>query len=183
MAGGKVSGKGQAAILTPDQVREVIELARMPYRVAIAIAAYTGCRMGEAIALRAENIQDGAIVFTKTKTGEVRTVGIHPRLAEILQDAQLPQAGYLFPSNGGKALGHITRQAVDKELRAVCEGLGIQGVGTHSFRRTALTTMKNGGIPVKDIAAISGHRSLDELARYLEVTEKDKARAIATLCY
>lgn len=183
MAGGKVEGKGQALVLTPEQVTQIINLARYPYRVPIAIAAYTGCRMSEAIALRAENLQEGAIVFTRTKTGETRTVQMHPRLKAFLADEELPSTGYLFPSQGGKALPHITRQAVDKELRAVCEGLGIKGVGTHSFRRTALTAMKNANIPIKNIAAISGHRSLDELARYLEVSEQDKERAIAALPY
>jgi hypothetical protein len=41
--------------------------------------------------------------------------------------------------------------------------------------------MKNNNIPIKDIAGISGHRSLDELARYLEVSEEDKRDAIAVL--
>lgn len=180
---GKVEGKGQAKVLTPAEVEQVLTYAREPYRIAIAIAAYTGCRMGEAIALKAENIQEEFIVFTKTKTGETRAVPIHPKLRAILADADLPKTGYLFPSQGGKKLPHITRQVVDKELRAVCEGLGIEGVGTHSFRRTALTAMKDANTPIKNIAAISGHKSLNELARYLEVSEGDKQRAIAVLPY
>lgn len=183
MASGKVEGKGQALILSPEQVQQIITYAREPYCYAIAICAYTGCRMGEAISLKAENILGSSITFTKTKNGETRSIGIHPHLAQILQAADLPSTGYLFPSNGGRRLPHITRQAADKELRAVCNGLGLKGVGTHSFRRTALTMMKNAGIPVKDIAAISGHKSLDQLARYLEVSEADKASAIASLAY
>lgn len=180
---GKVEGKGQAKILTPQEVEQVIHYAREPYRIAIAIAAYTGCRMSEAISLRRESILRDGIVFTKTKTGKTRTVPLHPKLKAILADAGLPSSGYLFPSNGGKRLPHLTRQAVDKELRAVCAGLEIRGVGTHSFRRTALTTMKDKNIPLKNIAAISGHESLNELARYLEVSESDKNEAIAALAY
>lgn len=180
---GKVNREGQAAILTSCQVKEIIEVARKPYGYVLAIAAYTGCRISEALALRVENVQNGVITFTKTKTGKPRSVGIHPHLAEILQDARLPKEGYLFPSNGGKALGHLTRQSVDQELRAICLGMELHGVSTHSFRRTALTTMKNGNIPLKDIAAISGHSSLNELSRYLDVTDQDKERAIAALCY
>jgi integrase/recombinase XerD len=183
MVSGKVEGKGQARVLTIEQIKTIIEYAREPYRYPIAIAAYTGCRMGEAIALRAENLLDDAIVFTRTKTGETRSVPLHPGLKAILAAATLPTSGYLFPSNGGKSLPHITRQAVDKELRSVCKDLGLDGVGTHSFRRSVLTTMKDKNIPIKNIAAISGHKSLDELSRYLEVSEGDKERAIASLGY
>lgn len=183
MSSGKVGGRGQAKILTPDELDQVLTIAREPYRIAIAIAAYTGCRMGEAIALKRENLLSNALVFTKTKTGKTRAVPMHPKLKAILDGARLPASGYLFPSQSGKTLPHITRQSVDKELRAVCEALGIQGVGTHSFRRTALTGMKNANIPVKNIAAISGHESLNELARYLEVSEGDKQSAIAALPY
>ena len=180
---GKVSRKGQAAILAGSEIRQIIDLARPPYCYVIAIAAYTGCRISESLALQTQNLQNGIITFTKTKTGKPRSVGIHPDLAAILKAANLPQDGYLFPSNGGKNLGHLTRQGTDRELKSVCLDLGLKGVSTHSFRRSALTTMKCANIPLKDIAAISGHSSLDELSRYLDVTDADKDRAIAALCY
>lgn len=181
MSSGKVSGRGQAKVLSGDEINQILDYTREPYRTAVAIAAYTGCRMSEAIALKRENLLPDAIVFTRTKTGKTRAVPLHSKLKAILAEANLPPVGYLFPSQGGKSLPHITRQAVDKELRAVCTGLEIQGVGTHSFRRSALTAMKDHNIPIKNIAAISGHESLNELARYLEVSEGDKQQAIAAL--
>ncbi|WP_399313343.1 tyrosine-type recombinase/integrase [Trichocoleus sp. FACHB-262] len=45
------------------------------------------------------------------------------------------------------------------------------GVSTHSFRRTALTQMSSAGVPLRVIQEISGHRSLQALQRYLEVSE------------
>ncbi|PSB15275.1 hypothetical protein C7B65_24800 [Phormidesmis priestleyi ULC007] len=47
----KVNGKGQAAILTNDQIDAVIQLCKKPYCFAVEIAAFTGCRMGEALQL------------------------------------------------------------------------------------------------------------------------------------
>jgi len=180
---GKVDRSGQSTVLTGSQIRQVIDFARKPYCYVMAIAAYTGCRISESLSLRVENVQGNIITFTKTKTGKPRSVNIHPDLAEILQ-GELPTEGWLFPSNGARGgLGHLSRQAVDQHLRSVCLALELKGVSTHSFRRSALTTMKNGGIPLKDIAAISGHSSLNELSRYLEVSDQDKQRAIAALCY
>lgn len=174
----KVNGKGQAAILSNEQIDEVIKFCKHPYDLIVAIAAYTGCRMGEAIQLRAENLDlaAGVITFTKTKTGKVREVELHPDLVEMLKTADLPTVGYLFPSP--RTAGHITRQALDKELREVCEALELRGVGTHSFRRSLATNLHGKGIPLKTIASITGHESLDNLAIYIDVTPAQRKAAI-----
>jgi len=142
----KVNGKGQAAILTNKQIDQVIGLCRKPYSLIVAIAAYTGCRMGEALKLRAENLDlaAGVVTLTHTKTGKSREVILHPELVEILKAAELPTNGYLFPSK--RKDGHVTRQAVDKELREVCEALELKGVGTHSFRRSLATDLHGKGV-------------------------------------
>lgn len=174
----KVNGKGKAAVLSNEKIDQVIKLCREPYDTVIAIAAYTGCRMGEAIQLRAENldIASGVITLTHTKTGTVREIGLHPELVEILKSAKLPLEGYLFPSS--RQAGYITRQVVDKELRLVCEALEFKGVGTHSFRRSLATNLHGKGIPLKTIASITGHESLNELSRYLDVTPAQQRAAI-----
>ena len=177
----KVNGKGQAAVLTNEQIDAVINLCRKPYRYVIAIASYTGCRMGEALKLRAENLnlKEKVILLTHTKTGKVREIEMHPELVKILSDAGLPTTGYLFPSP--RSAGYITRQALDKELREVCEALELRGVGTHSFRRSLATSLHGKGVPIKTIASITGHESLNELSRYLEVTPEQRRSAIMQL--
>ncbi|MHC5831432.1 MAG: tyrosine-type recombinase/integrase, partial [Nostoc sp.] len=52
---------------------------------------------------------------------------------------------------------------------------------THSFRRTALTQMSNAGIPLRVIQEISGHRNLEQLQRYLEVSDDQVLGAAAAL--
>ncbi|MHC5722581.1 MAG: tyrosine-type recombinase/integrase [Nostoc sp.] len=54
-------------------------------------------------------------------------------------------------------------------------------MSTHSFRRTALTQMSNAGIPLRVIQEISGHRNLEQLQRYLEVTDAQVLGAAASL--
>jgi integrase/recombinase XerD len=174
----KVNGKGQAAVLSNEQIDRVIDLCRRPYDLVIAIASYTGCRVGEAIQIRAENIDlaAGVLTMTETKTGFTREVMLHPELSAILKVAHLPTDGYLFPSK--RRDGHISRQSVDKELREVCAALELRGVGTHSFRRSLATNLHGKGVPLKTIASITGHRSLDSLSRYLDVTPAQQKEAI-----
>ena len=59
--------------------------------------------------------------------------------------------------------------------------MGLEGVSTHSFRRTALTNMSNAGIGLRIIQEISGHRDLSQLQNYLEVTEAQVLGAVASL--
>jgi integrase/recombinase XerD len=66
-------------------------------------------------------------------------------------------------------------------LREACERVGLEGVSTHSFRRTALTQLSNAGIPMRIIQEISGHRTLDELYKYLEVRPEQVRGAISAL--
>jgi integrase/recombinase XerD len=175
---GKVSGKGQAQVLSNEQIDSIIALCGRPYNLAVAIAAYTGSRMGEVIALRAENLDlgGGYLNLTETKNGEARSVMLHPELVAILEAAELPASGWLFPSK--RTAGHISRQSVDLEIRAVCADLGIKGVGTHSFRRSLATNLHSKAVPLKTIASITGHKSLDQLSRYLDVSPEMHKDAI-----
>ena len=59
----------------------------------------------------------------------------------------------------------------DKILRSACKRIGVEGVSTHSFRRTALTQMHNAGIPLRHIQEISEHNDLGTLQRYLGMVQ------------
>ncbi|MHC5827022.1 MAG: tyrosine-type recombinase/integrase, partial [Nostoc sp.] len=91
-----------------------------------------------------------------------------------------PMAGdvYLFP---GRSDGHISEDSAARILREACQQVDIFGVSSHSFRRTALTQMSNAGIPLRVIQEISGHRNLEQLQRYLEVSDSQVLGAAAAL--
>lgn len=100
-------------------------------------------------------------------------------LRQILSN-YYPLAGddYLF---SGRNEGHISEDSGTRILREVCQEVDIFGVSTHSFRRTALTQMSNAGIPLRVIQEISGHRNLEQLQRYLEVSDSQVLGAAAAL--
>lgn len=174
-----INGKGQASTLSNDDIDKILSLASRTYRGVFAIAAFTGCRISEALSLDAKflDLKRGSITFTETKTKADRTVPIAPELRSILIGLDLPTHGYLFPSP--KTSGHLTRSGAGKELKAICDDLGLVGVSTHSFRRSLATDLHSKGAPLKAIASITGHRSLDSLQRYIDVTTEDQLAALA----
>ena len=181
----KVDRNGQAAILSEVELKEFFNYASPKYRAIFGICLFTGCRISECLALRAEDIVNGSILFRKENTkgkNKAREIAINPTLQGYLDGADLPSTGYLFPSknNSNKPMGS---QSADEMLNKYCDMLGIKGASTHSFRRTALTMMSNAGVPLSVIQSISGHASLDALQRYLGVSPEQKKMAIAAITF
>lgn len=190
----KIDGHGKAKILTQEE----IQLLFSPYgfknerdRALFAICLFTACRINEACCLRIRDVyQNKGIVnpyiiirkgTTKNKL-ETRTVPVIEDLRNILVNYYPPvKNGIWWLFQGASGVGHIRPDSASRVLRRVCKRLGIIGVSTHSFRRTALTTMSNNRIPLRVIQEISGHHSLDELQKYLEVTDEQLKGAVAGL--
>lgn len=171
---------GQAEIWG-EQLDEVMTDLSPKMRAIFSICRYTGCRVSEARQLKAEDLVGDCIVFRKatTKGKATRQVNMHPALKAVLAEVELPTTGYLFPGRSGERA--ITRQACDKALRKVCDRITLKGHSTHSFRRTTLTQLSNSQVPLRVIQEISGHKSLQELQRYLEVSPEQIEDAISSL--
>ncbi|MHC5740204.1 tyrosine-type recombinase/integrase [Nostoc sp.] len=151
-------------------------------RALFGICLFTGCRVSEALALQTTDIKSGAITFRKSTTKgkhKTRIVDIPPGLAAMLGEYQL-KPGAMFPGMRG-VTERLTRFMADKILRDACKRIGVEGVSTHSFRRTALTQMSSAGIPLRTIQEISGHSDLGTLQRYLEVTPEQKRKAVSVI--
>lgn len=180
----KVAGNGQGKILTPDELRLLFSSGLLTERdrALFGICLFTGCRVSEALALQTSDIRGGTLTFRKSTTkGKLKTrvVDIQPGLVQLLAEYQ-PSPGPLFPGMRGRSLT-LTRFTADKILKAACDRVGLFGVSTHSFRRTALTMMSSAGIPLRVIQEISGHNDLGTLQRYLEVSPEQKRKAVAVI--
>ncbi|MBD2213645.1 site-specific integrase [Nostoc linckia FACHB-104] len=180
----KVDGNGQGKILSQDELRRLfIEGLLTPRdRALFGICLFTGCRVSEALALNMTDIKSGTITFRKSTTKgkyKTRIVDIPPTLAAILAEYQL-KGVVMFPGKRG-VTERLTRFMADKILREACKRIGVEGVSTHSFRRTALTQMSSAGIPLRTIQEISGHSDLGTLQRYLEVTPEQKRKAVSVI--
>jgi integrase/recombinase XerD len=182
----KVAGNGQGKILTSDELRRLFTNGlRSPRdRALFAICLFTGCRVSEALALQTTDIRGGTLTFRKSTTkGKLKTrvVDIQPGLATLLAEYN-PIPGALFPGMRGRSLT-LTRFMADKILRDACKRAKLEGVSTHSLRRTALTMMSSAGIPLRVIQEISGHNDLGTLQRYLEVSPEQKLNAVSVICF
>ncbi|MDJ0574535.1 MAG: site-specific integrase [Xenococcaceae cyanobacterium MO_234.B1] len=189
----KVNRYGRAAILTPTQISLLFTegFVKPRDKALFGVCLYAAARINEACTLLRgdvigfKGVRSVLVIRSYNTKGkqETREIQIHPRLKEYIEEHHRTDLWHtrphLFPGRHGK--NHIRKVSADAILRSACHKLEIEGVSTHSFRRTALTRMSDAGVPLRHIQAISGHKTLAALERYLGVTEQQKESAIATL--
>lgn len=187
----KTNGSGQATTLSPDQLDQLLAGAPSPeHRFLWAVMRFTGSRVTETLKLTWGAIHSDRIVFVKstTKTRTTREPLIGARLrAEVdrFRSAWIERHGK-EPSSadivfaGRYGLGEaMARQTCDLALRQTIKALGLPtGVSLHSFRRSLATTMVQSGTSLMTVARFTGHASLEQLRRYVDVSPSDELAAL-----
>jgi integrase/recombinase XerD len=186
----KINRHGRAKVLTQQEIQLIFShgLHNKRDRTLFGVCLFSAARIREACTLLTEDIYTPKgqvrprLIIRKANTkGKLatRSLPVIEDLRQILSSYH-PHAGgvYLFP---GRSDGHISEDSAARILRIACKEVGIIGVSTHSFRRTALTQMSNAGIPLRVIQELSGHRDLEQLQKYLEVSDEQVLGAASTL--
>jgi integrase/recombinase XerD len=186
----KVQRHGKAKILSQSELERLFTdgFITPRDRALFGVYLYTGCRIAEACkmlwvdAFTDDRKVRSPLILRKSNTKgkqSTRSIAPHGELVRMLLEYSPAPKEYLFPGRWNR--NHIHPTSADKILRVTCRQLGLVGVSTHSFRRTALTSLSNAGTPLRVIQRISGHESLEALQQYLEVSEEQIQSAIAAM--
>ena len=182
---------GQAAVLGTQQLDQLISaLQGRHHQVLAEVCRRTACRISEGRQLTWQCITTAGITFPKTLVKgklQSRSVPATPQLQKILlgwrdewtaMNGREPlNANFVFPGRfAGQCLS--SRAFMDALERAARE-VGLEGVSSHSFRRSALSSASEAGVPLAALRTLSGHQSLSTLQRYLEISEKAREAAAA----
>ncbi len=162
-------------ILTREQVATLAAACRPPYDLLVEVLAYSGLRIGEALALRRESVDplggrlivreslseaNGQITFQAPKNHQQRAVTVPAFLLRRLRDhldanvAADPRA-LLFVGATGEPMRHagVMRRAWLPAVAAT----GLVGVTPHDLRATHASWVIDEGGSVMDAAARLGH--------------------------
>jgi len=187
----KIDRHGRAKVLTQAEIRLLFNqgLATSRDRALFGVCLFTACRINEACTLQVMDVYDTAarirpyLMIRKGNTKRklaTRTIPVINDLRALLSSySPAKEQKYMFP--GRYDGSHINPDSAARILRKACHLVGLEGVSTHSFRRTALTNMSNAGIELRVIQEISGHKDLSQLQNYLEVAEAQVLGAVASL--
>ncbi len=164
---------GRIVYLTQTQITNLLEAAgkHQSYFIYpfIRIALGTSMRKSEILSIRLANIDldKRAIYIPKAKTGareQPITKSIANYLSGSLKTTE-PNQVWLFPSKQSKN-GHITWP--DQAFRSVVKAAGLdpKQVVIHTLRHTAITHLVQAGVDLPTVQRISGHKTLQMVARY-----------------
>jgi integrase len=161
-------------ILSIDEVRQVLDVADDPERTLIAVLAFAGLRIGEALGLKWKDVDftQHCIrverTWTKYSTWSTpkskssrRAVFMADSLAALLADfyeaAGRPGPdAVLFTHDGSRPLDSShARRSFDAALKVA----GLRHVRIHDLRHTFATTLLSSGASIKWLQAQLGHSS------------------------
>ena len=143
-------------------------------RLAYALLLYTMQRGGDVARMTRGDIVDGCIRVSqdKARKGTINElmIPIHPALARALKAGPVVGMQHILTDARGRPLRKLT-----KVIERAVQAAGLPPHCTaHGLRKAGLRRAAEHGATTKEIAAMSGHRSLTEIERY--TARADQAR-------
>jgi|SRR5213080_1449837 len=141
---------------TAEEITTILSEAEGQYQLLFALLAGTGLRIGEAFALRVEDIRgavirvrhshwNGRLYSPKTKNA-IREIDLHSSLAEALHDHIAGRTeGFVFETSAGTPLHQSN--VLRRSLHPILEKIGRETCGFHSFRRFRVTHLRKCRVP------------------------------------
>ena len=170
-----VDARGRKYLTAPERERFLAALRSHPQPAVQTLArtlALTGCRVSEALGLRACDVDlDAAelrIATLKRRRAHWRTVPVPEDLVHALDLVHAVRRAQASARAAERPLWSVTRQTAGRQVRAIMRTAGIDGPQAtprglrHSFGVAAVTA----GVPLTAIATVLGHASIQTTAIY-----------------
>jgi integrase len=138
-------------------------------RLAYDLLLFTAQRASDVVTMKHVDIASGQIPVIQKKTGTNLTIPIHPDLDRSIRS--IPKRGVFILTD---AVGRpIQRQSLSRIIRIAVASAGLPSkCVAHGLRKAALRRLAERGASDKEIAAVSGHRSMREVQRYTAAADQ-----------
>jgi len=144
------------------------------YRLSVFLVD-TGCRLGEAIGLTWNDIQDHRVTFWLTKSNRSRTVPLTRRARKVVD---MSHQGLKGPFS---MLNQVRYRAIWNEAK-IEVGLGADDqVVPHILRHTCASRLVRGGIDIRRVQMWLGHQTLQMTMRYAHLATNDLDSCVKVL--
>lgn len=180
-----------------EEERFFVELAKARNKLVLPIVKFAievAARRGELLALQWEDVKyfpdgTGMAVLYDTKNGDNRTLPLSSKAVDILKGLVRPiKGGAVFPLSIGNL--RAAREEALKRARKLyekeCKGAGktpnpdfLINLRFHDLRHEATSRLFERGVfDSMEVAAITGHKTLQMLKRYTHLRAEDLAKKL-----
>jgi len=199
--------KGRVRYLTHVEAQRLLQAAESPVNVEgmaltsqykspvlrdfIELALNTGCRKGELLNLKWENIDFSTrlLHLEETKSGEWQTVPINEEARKVLvrrmrlRDENCPNTPWVFfhlTSALNTNVGDRVKN-VRKAFSTACRRAGIDNFHIHDLRHTFASWLVMEGVPLFEVSKLLRHASIQMTERYAHLAPDYLHDAVASL--
>ena len=139
-------------------------------RLAMALLLYTGQRRGDVVRMGRQHITGDCIRVVQNKTGARLTIPLHAELRAAIADTPKEHMTILTTGKGAS----FSAAGFGNWFREACDGAGLKDRSAHGLRKAAARRLAEAGCSVLEIASITGHRTLQEVARYTAAADQER---------
>ena len=143
-------------------------------RLALALLLYTGQRRADVVHLGRQHIRDGVMQIRQQKTGVELAIPVHPELQAMISGAT-DRLTFLVNDWGRP----FTVGSFSNWFRAQCDMANLPHCSAHGLRKAAARRLAEAGCTAHEIAAVTGHASLREVARYTRAADQRRLAGAA----
>lgn len=176
--------RGRVRWLTLDEADRLIECSAQHLAPLITFLLFTGCRVGEALALdwRDVDLERGHTVFVDTKNGDRRGTPLHPRALSALANLS-HRAGMVFrrPDRRPYTPKDDGGGQIKTAFRGACRRAGISDFHPHDCRHTWATWHYAANRDIGALMALGGWRTVAMVMRYAHVNVSNLAPGVMRL--
>ena len=159
---------------TEDEIasyRTVYAVGSKP-RMALELLLGTALRCADIVKLGRGHVRNGTLTVPVTqKTGAPLVIPVSTEMAAAINAAAPAESMVYLLNERGRP---FTARGFSKWFVKVCQQVGLKGVSAHGLRKAACRRLAEAGCSASEIAAISGHASLREVARYTKAADQAK---------
>ena len=120
-------------------------------------------------------IRNDVLILRQQKTGAQLSIPIHPTLQEIL-DATVNDNMTFLTTQFGKP---FTSNGFGNWFRDQCNAAGLPQCSAHGLRKAAARRLAEAGCTAHEIASITGHASLKQVAHYTRAVDQRRLASAA----
>jgi integrase len=143
-------------------------------RLALELLLGTAQRLGDAVKLGQQHVRGDLIAVRQGKTNTALLVPMTADLSAELKRSPKTQLTFLVLENGAP----FSPAYFSVWFRDRCREAGLPHCSAHGLRKLAATRLAHAGASASEIAAVTGHKSLGEVARYTKAADQERlARA------
>lgn len=137
-------------------------------RLAFDLLLGTGQRRSDVVRLGWQHVDGNRFKFKQLKTGAGIEIPIDPALWISIKSMPKRNMAFLVTSRGLP----FTANGFGNFFRKACDKAGLSKLSAHGLRKSMAVRLAESGATTNQIAAVTGHKSLSEVARYTAAAEK-----------